>query len=218
MFCCIAEFPFCCYNFILEFSFPNVVQEDGKKKEWRSKDRFGAKRLRTIADELNADKRAVIEEKSAFRALLNVAKFRIPNELVDFIADHVNPELREYKYKKQWLVYTRDMVRKVFGIRYGNKPVVLLGKSDYCELRDVYRDGNPRPLIKTAIGVLKNCDAKDEDTIIRTWDLLCLALVVAPSEHIPTQYLGSMADPTKTHEYAWDEHLLEQAMETARKI
>jgi hypothetical protein len=27
-----------------------------------------------------------------------------------------------------------------------------------------------------------------------------------------------MADPTKTHEYAWDEHLLEQAMETARKI
>ena len=87
MFCCIAEFPFCCYNVLFEFSFPNVVQEDGKKKEWRSKDRFGAKRLRTIADELNADKRGVIEEKSAFRALLNVAKFRIPNELVDFIAD-----------------------------------------------------------------------------------------------------------------------------------
>ena len=72
-----SRIPLCCYNVLLEFSFPNVVQEDGKKKEWRSKDRFGAKRLRTIADELNADKRGVIEEKSAFRALLNVARLHI---------------------------------------------------------------------------------------------------------------------------------------------
>lgn len=51
--------------------------------KWTSKDRFAAKRLRTVADKLVAEKRAIIEEKSAFRSLLNVSPFNIPNELID---------------------------------------------------------------------------------------------------------------------------------------
>uniref|UniRef100_A0ACD5XX05 Uncharacterized protein n=1 Tax=Avena sativa TaxID=4498 RepID=A0ACD5XX05_AVESA len=112
------------------------------------------------------------------------------------------------------MVFTRDMVRKVFGIRCGNKPVELLNKNDPCELRDIYKAGSTRAEIATAVALLESCANTDEATIIRTWDLLCLALVVAPksSNNISIEYLASMVDPTKTDEYAWDEHLLDLAM------
>uniref|UniRef100_A0ACD5THM4 Uncharacterized protein n=1 Tax=Avena sativa TaxID=4498 RepID=A0ACD5THM4_AVESA len=191
-----------------------LAMAEDRAKTWMSKNRLSAKRLLTLAKGLNPEKRAVIASKSAFRSYLDVSPFRIPSGLIDYIALHTDPNLREYKTRKNIMVFTRDMVRKVFGIRYGNKPVELLNKNDPCELRDIYKTGSTRAEIATAVALLESCANTDEATIIRTWDLLCLALVVAPksSDNISIEYLASMVDPTKTDEYAWDEHLLDLAM------
>ncbi|KAM0881745.1 hypothetical protein ACQ4PT_032754 [Festuca glaucescens] len=197
---------------------PMPSAEDQAK--WTSKDRFAAKRLRVVADELKPEKRAIIEQKSAFRSLLNVSPFNIPNELIDYVAQHITPSLREFRVGKKRIVFTRDMITKVFGIRSGQTPVVELKKFEHSELRDVYRGSNPRPDIPTTIKVLKGCDNTDEDTIVRSWDLLCMATVVDPksSNHVGMDYLGSMLHPSRTHEYAWDEYILEQLMKEVKKM
>ncbi|KAM0843062.1 hypothetical protein ACQ4PT_057953 [Festuca glaucescens] len=184
------------------------------------KDRFAAKRLRAVADKLDSDKRAIIEQKSAFRSLLNVSPFNIPNELIDYVAQHTSSVLREFKVGKKRIVFTKDMVTKVFGIVSGCKPVVSLKRSEQSSLRDVYRGSNPRPDIPTTIKILTECDVTDEDTIVRSWDLLCMATVVDPrsSNHVGMDYLGSMSDPSKTHEYAWDEYILDLAMKEVNKM
>jgi hypothetical protein len=188
--------------------------------KWTSKDHFAAKRLRGVADELKPEKRAVIEQKSAFSSLLNVAPFNIPNELIDYVAQHITPSLREFRVGKKRIVFTRDMITKVFGIRSGQTPVVELKKFEQSALRDVYRGSNPRPDIPTTIKVLKGCEDTDEDTIVRSWDLLCMATVVDPksSNHVGMDYLGSMLHPSRTHEYAWDEYILEQLMQEVKKM
>ncbi|KAM0891832.1 hypothetical protein ACQ4PT_026127 [Festuca glaucescens] len=165
---------------------PMPSAEDQAK--WTSKDRFAAKHLRAVVDELKHEKRAVIEQKSAFRSLLNVSPFNIPNELIDYVAQHITPSLREFRVGKKRIVFTRNMITKVFGIRSGQTPVVELKKFEHSELRDVYRGSNPRPDIPTTIKVLKGCDNTDEDTIVRT------------------------------HEYAWDEYILEQLMKEVKKM
>ncbi|KAM0926732.1 hypothetical protein ACQ4PT_003358 [Festuca glaucescens] len=167
--------------------------------KWTSKDRFAAKRLRAVVDKLDSDKRAIIEQKSAFRSLLNVSPFNIPNELIDYVAQHTSPVLREFKVGKKRIVFTKDMVTKVFGIVSGCKPVVCLKRSEQSSLRDVYRGSNPRPDIPTTIKILTECDVTDEDTIVRSWDLLCMATVVDPrsSNHVGMDYLGSMSDRPK---------------------
>jgi hypothetical protein len=176
--------------------------------------------LSTVAHELSPAKKTVIEENSAFRALLNVSPFNIPNELIDFVAD-TTPQLREFKYHKNRIVFTRDMVRKVYGIRCGNRPVELLKKSEPSDMHDIYKSqANSRPDIATAINVLKICGDNDIVTILRTWDLLCLAIVVDPGSGnmCSLDYLASMVDPTRTEEFAWDEHLLDLAMAEVQKI
>uniref|UniRef100_A0ACD6AQS9 Uncharacterized protein n=1 Tax=Avena sativa TaxID=4498 RepID=A0ACD6AQS9_AVESA len=187
-----------------------------------SKDRFGAKRLSILADNLSPAKKQIIQSKSAFRALLNVAQFRIPNELTDFVATHTSSRLREYKLRKNQMVFTTDMVRKVFGIRCGRKPIDLsiTGGAELDDIRALYHGGKKRAELATAINILKNCADTDEETIIRTWDLVSLATVVAPksSNHVNLEYVGLMADPTKTDEYAWDEHLLGLLMQTVSNI
>jgi hypothetical protein len=60
------------------------VQQGNVK--WCSKDRFATKWLRSLADGLSSVKRVVIEQHSAFKALLNVLPFNIPNELIDYVA------------------------------------------------------------------------------------------------------------------------------------
>jgi hypothetical protein len=99
-----------------------------------SKDRFAAKWLSIIAQEISPAKRRVIDENSAFRALLNVSPFNIPNELIDFIAVHTTPQLCEFKYHKN-----RKIVRKVFGIHCGNRPMELLKKSESFEMCGIYK-------------------------------------------------------------------------------
>jgi hypothetical protein len=125
--------------------------------------------LSTVAREISPAKRRVIEENNAFRTLWNVSPFNIPNELINFIAVHTTPQLCEFKYHKYMIIFTREMVRKVFGICCGNRPVELLKKSEYSEIRDIYKSPtNSRPNIATAINVLKTCKDKDVVTILRT--------------------------------------------------
>jgi hypothetical protein len=176
--------------------------------------------LRSIADSLSPEKRGVIERYSAFRAFLNVPAFNIPNELIDYVAENTTPALLEFKVGKKRIVFKPGIVTKVFGICSGPRPVVLLKRSEQHDLRDVYRGGQSRPVIPTAIKLLDSCPVTDEDTIIRSWDLLCLGTVVDPScsNHLSMEYLGSMDDPNSTHEFAWDEYILDLAMKEVSKI
>ncbi|KAM0827702.1 hypothetical protein ACQ4PT_068020 [Festuca glaucescens] len=195
------------------------MAEDGIG-HWVSKDRFAAKRLHALAANLDGPKRRIIEEQSAFRALLNVSPFNIPNAIIDFVASHTSPGLREFKFHKKRIVFTKDMVRKVFGIRCGDR-LVVQKKGEHPELRQMYiEEGQSRPFIQHAVKLLKACDVTDDLTIIRTWDLLCLATVIDPSSAnlLSLDYLDCMLDPRRTHEFAWDEHLLELAMQEVTKI
>ena len=187
---------------------------------WLSKYRFAAKRLRSIADELGVPKRAIIEKHSVFRSLLNVSPFNVPNELIDFIAVNTDHQLREFNYRNKRIVFTKDMVKKVFNLRSGNKPVVLLGKSDQSDLRDYYKGGLVRLPIINAQTMLKNFPVEDEDAIIRTWDLLCVATVLNPgsANMMCLEYIGGMGDPKKTADYAWDDHILDVVMKHVKKI
>ncbi|KAM0880409.1 hypothetical protein ACQ4PT_033595 [Festuca glaucescens] len=188
--------------------------------KWTSKNRFAAKRLCPIAVGLTPEKRAVIGENSAFRVLLNISPFIIPNELIDYIMRHTTSELREFRVGKKRIVFTADMITKVFGICSGSRHVVLLKRSEQHAMCDVYRGTSTRSDIPTAIKVLTECLDTDQDTVIRSWDLLCMATVIDPSSsnHLCMEYLGSMLEPTRTHEYAWDEYILDLAMKKVSKI
>ena len=78
--------------------------------EWISKDRFAAKRLRGISDDLTDDKRKIIKDHSAFVSLLQVSPFNVPNELIDFLAVNTSAKLREFNYNGKRIVFTKDMV------------------------------------------------------------------------------------------------------------
>jgi hypothetical protein len=121
---------------------------------------------------------------------------------------------------KKRIVFKPDMVTKVFGIRSGPNPVVLLKRSEQSDLRDVYRRDHSRPDIPNACKVLDECDDTYEDTIISTWHLLCMGTIVDPgsSNQLSMDYLGSMVDPKMTHEFAWDEYILDLAMKEVSKI
>ncbi|KAM0869830.1 hypothetical protein ACQ4PT_040414 [Festuca glaucescens] len=198
---------------------PLIMAEEGIG-HWVSKDRFAAKRLHTLATELVGPKRTIIEEQGTFRALLNVSAFNVSNALIDFVASHTSPGLREFKFHKKRIVFTREMVRKVFGIRCGDR-LVVQKKGEHPELRQMYIEGQTRPFIHHDVNLLKNCDVTDDLTIIRTWDLICLATVIDPGSAnlLSLDYLDCMLDPRRTtHEFAWDEHLLDLAMQEVTKI
>jgi hypothetical protein len=87
-------------------------------------------------------------------------------------------------------------------------------------LRDIYKEGNARPPISRAEKLLETCDATDEDTIIRSWDLLALATVLNPGSGnmLSMDYLGSLLEPSISNELQWDQHILDVSMEYVRKI
>jgi hypothetical protein len=97
---------------------------------------------------------------------------------------------------------------------------VLLKRSDQCELRDIYKEGNAKPPISRAEKLLESCDATDEDTIIRSWDLLALATVLNPGSGnmLSMNYLGSLLEPSTSNELQWDQHILDVVMDYVHKI
>lgn len=152
--------------------------------------------------------------------MLNVSPFNVPNELIDFVAANTDPKLREFQYGKKRIVFNKQMVSRVYGLRSGSKKVKLLGKSDQSAMRDAYKGDLVKVPIKVAATMLHGFAIEDEDAIIRTWDLLCVATVLNPGSGnmMLFDYIGSMEDPKKTDEFDWDEHLLELAMINVDKI
>jgi hypothetical protein len=92
--------------------------------------------LRQFVDKkLPRNKRDVIAKMSAFKSMLSVAPFTVPNRLLDFIVTHTSYQLREFCYHGKRIVFTTDMVSKVFNVPSGNMAVDLIKRSVPCQLR-----------------------------------------------------------------------------------
>ncbi|KAI5014226.1 hypothetical protein ZWY2020_055616 [Hordeum vulgare] len=145
--------------------------------------RWSAKRLREIANTVKEKKRDVIS-KCSFGDLLHISPLPPPPEaLVDFIVMRIDTKKRLLKlndHKK--IPLTRDMVKKVFNVPSGSKPLEFdkRGKADF---REIYLEGERAP-IPAIVYVLSNDDDDDEDTINRTWILLCLSLFLSYIEQL----------------------------------
>ncbi|KAI5019148.1 hypothetical protein ZWY2020_044036 [Hordeum vulgare] len=180
--------------------------------------RWSAKRLREIANTVKEKKRDVIS-KSSFGDLLHISPLPPPpEELVDFIVMRIDTKKRLLKlsdHKK--IQFTRDMVKKLFNVPSGSKPLEF-GKRGKADFREIYLKGERAP-IPTTVSVLSNVDDDDEDTINRTWILLCLSLVLAPGtgNMVPLEYLHTLQDMSVVHEFEWDEHILLDAMKEVKK-
>ncbi|CAM0871060.1 unnamed protein product [Alopecurus aequalis] len=176
--------------------------------------RFAAKRLRRVIDkDMNDAKRNIIA-RSAFKELLNVSGFAAPMELIEFVAMHTNPKLREFRFRNKSILFTRAMVKKVLGVPSGAKPMDLLKRSAQSDLRDMYKNDKGRTSLAKAIEVLKLCDDTDEETVIRSFGLVAFGTVLCPGtgNMVSCEYLGSMMDVNAIDQYAIDEHILCEIM------
>jgi len=112
--------------------------------------------------------------------------------------------------------FSKDMVKKIFNVPYGSRPIEF-GKRGKADFREVYLGGGDRAPIATAVSVLSKAD--DDDTIERSWVLLCLPLVLAPGtgNMVPLDYLYTLRDMSMVHEFEWDEHILCDVMREVKK-
>ncbi|XP_044409183.1 uncharacterized protein [Triticum aestivum] len=127
---------------------------------------------------------------------------------------NTNHILSEFKHKNKSITFTKLMVKRIFNVPSGDRPVKLLKKSDEHDLRSIYKEGNRAP-IAHVVKLLTSCSEEDVVMINRTWALLALATVLCPGtgNMVNLEYLASLEDMSLVHEFAWDEHLLARAME-----
>ncbi|KAM0875767.1 hypothetical protein ACQ4PT_036585 [Festuca glaucescens] len=177
--------------------------------------RFGGKRLRKFVDnELSAAKRDVIAT-SCFADLARISRFHVPEELLEWVVMNIDPKLREYRHKvSKPIVFTRDMMMKVFNVPSGDKPVERLKNTDHTELRNMYRDGERAPIAYLE-KLLHDCADDDVVMINRSFALLAFAsvLFLGTNNMVPLDYLGSLLDMDRVREYAWDETILAYCMD-----
>ncbi|KAM0910916.1 hypothetical protein ACQ4PT_013801 [Festuca glaucescens] len=177
--------------------------------------RFGAKRLRKFVDnELNDAKRAVIA-MLCFADIARISKFHVPEELLEWVVMNIDPKLREYRHKvSKPILFTRDMLTKVFNVPSRGRPVERLKNSEHMELRNVYRDGDRAPIAYLE-RLLRECADDDVVMIKRSFALLAFATVLflGTNNMVPLDYLGSLLDMDTVHEYAWDEAILAFCMD-----
>ncbi|KAI5018344.1 hypothetical protein ZWY2020_043232 [Hordeum vulgare] len=179
--------------------------------------RWSAKRLREIANTVKGKKRDVIS-KSSFGDLLHISPLPPPPEaLVDFIVLRIDTKKRLLKLTdRKKIPLTRDLVKKIFNVPCGSKPLEF-GKRGKVDFREIYLEGERAP-IPTTVSVLSNADDDDEDTIDRTWILLCLSLVLAPdTKHGASGISYALQDMSVVHEFEWDENILLDAMREIKK-
>ncbi|XP_037450867.1 uncharacterized protein LOC119321163 [Triticum dicoccoides] len=127
---------------------------------------------------------------------------------------NTNHVLSEFKHKNKSITFSKLMVKRIFNVPSGDRPVKLLKKSDEHDLRNIYKEGNRAP-IAHVVKLLTSCSEEDVDMINRTWALLALSTVLCPGtgNMVNLEYLASLEDMSLVHEFAWDEHLLARAME-----
>ncbi|VAH08510.1 uncharacterized protein [Triticum aestivum] len=181
--------------------------------------RFAAKRLRGVAKtKLNPTKRHYINE-TGFGDLMTISHFKAPPDLMEWLTMNIDTEKRELRLSRtKVIVFTRDMVKKVFNIPSGNRPVELFKRHEQCELRNIYHKNGRAPIAHT-VTVLHRARNDDGDTTKRSWVLLALATVLTPStgNMVPLEYLKSLVEMDKVAEFAWDEHVLSVAMREVKK-
>ncbi|XP_044424816.1 uncharacterized protein [Triticum aestivum] len=200
----------------LQNSDPTMDEEESSDGSFST--RFSAPRLREVADnELNDKKRALLE-KSSFGSLMKISPFYVPLELIDWVVMKIDTQRSLFSHKKKTILFTRDMVHKIFNVPSGPRAVELLKRNERCELRDIYRIGTRAPM-KKSISVIKEAADDDAITLERTWVLLCLALVLVPGtgNMVSMDYLASLKDLDEINEFVWDEHVLATALREARK-
>ncbi|KAI4986877.1 hypothetical protein ZWY2020_019507 [Hordeum vulgare] len=179
--------------------------------------RFSATRLRRIADRLPQKKKDVIRLCS-FGSLLNINSFSVPTDLLDWVVMKIDPEKSLFSHRQKSILFTKDMVRKIFNVTSGSRAVELLRRNEPHVLREPYRVGSRAPTRRT-IEVLEVADVLDVVTIKRAWVLLCIALVLSPGtgNMVPLEYLASLVDMDSINEFAWDEHFLAVALNEVKK-
>ncbi|XP_037450974.1 uncharacterized protein LOC119321364 [Triticum dicoccoides] len=120
----------------------------------------------------------------------------------------------EFKHKNKSITFSKLMVKRIFNMPFGDRPMKLLKKSDEHDLRSIYKEGNRAP-IAHVVKLLTSCSEEDVVMINRTWALLALATVLCPGtgNMVNLEYLASLEDMSLVHEFTWDEHLLARAME-----
>jgi len=149
---------------------------------------------------------------------LNVSAFSVPSDLLDWVVMKIDPKKAVFSHKKKSILFTKDMVRKIFNVPSGSRPVELLRRNEPHVLREPYRVGSRAPM-KHTIQVLKGADDQDVVTIDMTWVFLCIALVLSPGtgNMVPLEYVASLVDMDKIIEFAWDEHFLAAALKEVKK-
>ncbi|XBJ02136.1 hypothetical protein VPH35_021600 [Triticum aestivum] len=177
------------------------------------KSRFNSKRLAKIGKQVTPEKQRIIRE-GPFGDLLDIRSFKVPHELIEFVVMNTNHILSEFKHKNKSITFSKLMMKRIFNVPSGDRPVKLLKKSDEHELRSIYKEGNRAP-IAHVVKLLTSCSDEDVVMINRTWTLLALATVLCPSTGniVNLEYLASLEDMSLVHEFAWDEHLLARVME-----
>ena len=217
-------FFMCAYTFFLFVDVAGTSGEnEGSKKAKKKikkkgnlcgfKSRFNSKRLAQIGNQVSPEKRRIIRE-GPFGDLLDIRSFKVPHELIEFVAMNTNHVLSEFKHKNKSITFSKLMVKRIFNVPSGDRPVKLLKKSDEHDLRSIYKEGNRAP-IAHVVKLLTSCSNEDVVMINRTWTLLALATVLCPGtgNMVNLEYLASLEDMSLVHEFAWDEHLLARAME-----
>ncbi|XP_037414065.1 uncharacterized protein LOC119276981 [Triticum dicoccoides] len=181
--------------------------------------RFATKRLLEVAKtKLNPSKRHCINE-TGFGDLMSISPFIAPHDLMEWLTINIDTNSRELRLSQnKVIVFTRDMVKKVFNIPSGNRPVELFKRHEHCELHNIYHKNGRAPIMHT-VDVLHRARNDDGDTTKRSWVLLALATVLTPStgNMVPLEYLKSLEEMDKVTEFAWDEHVLSVAMREVKK-
>ncbi|KAI4987456.1 hypothetical protein ZWY2020_020256 [Hordeum vulgare] len=181
--------------------------------------RFASKHLRQIAkSKLNPTKRKFIDE-TGFGDLKNISPFIVLHDLMEWLEMNIDTGKRELRpNQNKVIVFTRDMVKKVFDIPPGNRTVVLYKRHEQCELRNIYHK-NCRAPISHTVHALQKARNDNGGTTKRSWVLLALATVLTPGtgNMVPLEYLKSHKDIEKVTEYSWDAHVLSVAINEVKK-
>ncbi|KAI4988653.1 hypothetical protein ZWY2020_035893 [Hordeum vulgare] len=148
-----------------------------------------AKRLREIAkSKLNPTERKFIDE-TGFGNLKSISPFIVLHDPMEWLAMNIDIG------KCEVIVFTRDMVKKVFNIPSGNRTVELYKRHEQCDLRNIYHKNSRAPNAHT-IDVLHKARNDDGDTTKRSWVLLALETVLTPrtGNMVPIEYMKSLED------------------------
>nr|TKV92535.1 hypothetical protein SEVIR_9G167700v2 [Setaria viridis] len=130
---------------------------------------------------------------------------------------HVNPLLREFRYRNKVIVFNHDLVCKILGLQDGIIPLRLSGDSeDVKKLQEVYKDGDRAKIAKCKEIVQST---KDRDSFVRAFSLFALGTIYTPGigNYISLKYLHSLVDISEISTFDWTGHVLDELMNEVKK-